>query len=73
MYVVQIDERKTLVNGFMPINDMILYINQRMKLLKQYQKMQKLNIKLLKLKPTVFFMKETTTTLLNKLLNLLKQ
>ena len=49
VYVVQIDERKTLVNGFMPINDMI-YINQRMKLLKLYQKMQKLNIKMVGIK-----------------------
>ena len=49
VYAVEIVENKALINGFMPINDMI-YINQRLKLLKQYQKMKKLNIKMVGIK-----------------------
>ncbi len=49
IYVVQVEEKKRLINGFITINDMI-YINQRMKLLKQYKKMQKLNIKMVGIK-----------------------
>ena len=49
IFVVQVEEKKQLINGFMPINDMI-YIDQRMKLLQQYQKMKKLNIKMVGIK-----------------------
>lgn len=43
LYLVKITEQKELQNGFLPIKEMI-YLNQRLKLLNQYDKMMKLGL-----------------------------
>lgn len=43
IYLVAVNEKKRLTNGFTPIKDMI-YLNQRLKILKQYDSLIKLGV-----------------------------
>ncbi|MFO0415533.1 MAG: hypothetical protein ACK50E_07745 [Bacteroidota bacterium] len=44
LYLVKVSEKKDLVNGFLPIKEMV-YLNQRLKLLSEYDKLNNLGLK----------------------------
>lgn len=54
VYLVKIQDSKKLINGFTPIKDMI-YLNQKLKLLKQYDQLIKLDYKIVGIKTDCIF------------------
>lgn len=54
VYLVAINEQKRLINGFTPIKDMI-YLNERVKLLSQFDKLNKLGYKVRGIKTDCIF------------------
>lgn len=58
LYVVKISEKKQLINGFLPIKEMI-YLNQRLKLLAIYDKLKKLGIIVRGIKTDCVFYNQT--------------
>jgi hypothetical protein len=58
LFVVKIKEEKVLENGFLPVKEMI-YLNQRLKLLAQYDKLRKLGLRVRGIKTDCIFYSET--------------
>ncbi len=58
LFIVKIKEEKVLENGFLPVKEMI-YSNQRLKLLHQYDKLRKLGLKVRGIKTDCIFYSET--------------
>lgn len=54
LYLVAVNEQKRLINGFTPIKDMI-YLNERLKLLSQFDKLNKLGYKVRGIKTDCIF------------------
>lgn len=58
LYVVKITDKKQLINGFLPIKEMI-YLNQRLKLLSIFDKLKKLGIAVRGIKTDCVFYNQT--------------
>jgi len=58
LFIVKIKEEKVLENGFLPVKEMI-YLNQRLKLLNQYDKLRKLGLRVRGIKTDCIFYGET--------------
>lgn len=58
LFVVKIKEEKQLENGFLPVKEMI-YLNQRLKLLNQYDKLRNLGLRVRGIKTDCIFYAET--------------
>lgn len=67
LFVVKIKEEKVLENGFLPVKEMI-YLNQRLKLLNQYDKIRKLGLKVKGIKTDCIFYGETKERNSNKII-----